>query len=178
MPLPIRPPAAKAYTRTNWIWIPTIASAALAPTVAEATGASALDITLMGFDGTMPDPQLDGPLVDQQRRFGDSVVYQFAGPVKYTGGTVVLQMNPQAAAASDPVKAWEKFTVGATGFFARRLNVSLEVNVTAGQFLDVFPAEIGGRLPGMQGSGPEAEGAFSFSWAVTAPPAFKIAVLA
>lgn len=178
MPMPTRPNAAQAYTRTNWIWIPTIASVALAPTVAEATAASALDITLMGFDGTMPDPQLDAQAVDQQRRFGDAVTYQFPGPVKYTGGTVTLAMNPQAAALSDPVKAWEKFTVGATGFFARRLNVSLEVNVTAGQFLDVFPASIGGRLPGTQGSGPEAEGAFSFLWTIPNPPAFKVAVLA
>lgn len=175
---PLRPDSLKLYTKRNWIFIPTIASGTLAPTVAEATGASSLDITRIAFADGAPEPQMNTNMVDQVRRYGDGALYQFIGTTTYTGGVVTCQFNAQAAAASDGVKAWEKFTEGLTGFFADRMGVARATAVAAGQFLNVYPIEIGPHLPTAAGDGEAAEGAFTFNWTITGPPAFKIAVLA
>ena len=79
----------------------------------------------------------------------------------------------------DQVKFWEKFAAGnVTGFFARRLNVPKATTPVAGQFVDVFPAEVGPLMPTKSGEGEGAEAAVTGSWAITDVPAFKIAVLA
>lgn len=176
---PLRPAPAKTYTRENWIFIPTIASATLAPTVAEATAASALDITNMAFADSAPNPEINTNLVEQNRRLGDAELYQFIGTTTYGGGQFTMQFNSQGAALSDSVKAWEKFAAGGlTGFMARRLNVPKATAVTAGQFIHVYPAEFGPFMPTKSGDGEGAEEAMMGSWAITAPPKFKLAVLA
>lgn len=178
MPEPLRPAPAKVYTRQNWIFIPTIASATLAPTVAEATAASALDITNIAFADSAPTPAQNTNLVEQNRRLGDAALYQFVGTTTFTGGEVTMQFDPQGAAASDAVKAWEKFAAGGlTGFMARRLNVAKATNVIAGQFLDVYPCEFGPFMTTTSGDGEGAEAAMVGSWAITNQPKFKVAVL-
>lgn len=179
MPEPLRPLPAKAYLRENWIFIPTIASAALAPTVAEATGASALDFTNMVFADAAPTPEQNTELVEQERRLGDAGLYQSIGPTTYTGGQVTAAFNQQGVAAADDVKFWEKFSAGnITGFLAYRINVAKATAILAGQFLDVYPCEFGPLMPVKQGQGAGAEGAVRGSWAITSAPKFKVAVLA
>lgn len=181
MPEPLRPAATKTYQRENWIFVPTIASAALAPSVAEATGASALDFTNIVFDDGAPEPSQNTNLAEQKRRLGDGGIYQFVGATTYEGGEFTYQFAQQGASASDGVKAWEKFlNAGATvtGFFIRRLGVTQATNVIAGQFVDVYPVEIGPSLSSKTGEGESAEGAAVASYAITSKPAFKVAVLA
>lgn len=176
---PLRPPPAKAYLRENWIFIPTIASAALAPTIAEAGAVSALDFTNMVFADGAPTPEQNTELVEQERRLGDAGLYQFVGPTTYTGGQITAAFNQQGIAAADDVKFWEKFGAGGvSGFLAYRLNVAKATALTAGQFLDIYPAEFGPLLPTKQGQGAGAEGAVRGSWAVTSAPKFKVAILA
>lgn len=176
---PIRPAAAKLYGRSNWIFIATIASATLAPTVAEVTATSSLDVTNMLIDGSEPRPDQSTNLVDQNRRFGDTVLYQFLGTTTLSGGELMFSFNQQGAALADAVKAWEKFSAGGvTGFFANRGNVDKAVTPVAGQFLDVYPVEVGPGLPVPSGDGEAREGAFKCSYAITSKPAFKIAILA
>ncbi|MGH3996677.1 MAG: hypothetical protein ACRDTJ_04360 [Pseudonocardiaceae bacterium] len=179
MPEPLRPTPAKTYTRENWIFIPTIASATLAPTVVEATALTSLDITNMAFADTAPNPEINTNLVEQNRRLGDAELYQFVGTTTYGGGQFTMAFDSQAAALADAVKAWEKFAAGGvTGFMARRLNVPKATDVIAGQFLHVYPAEFGPFMPTKSGEGEGAEEAMMGSWAITAPPKFKVAVLA
>lgn len=179
MPEPLRPAPAKVYTRQNWIYIPTIASATLAPTVAEATAGSALDITNIVFQDGAPTPEQNTNLVEQNRRLGDAALYQFVGTTTFTGGQITIQFDPQGVAASDEVVAWETFAAGGvTGFLGRRMNVPKATDVIAGQFLDVYPCEFGPFMPTTSGEGEAAEGAAVGSWAITNQPAFKVAVLA
>ena len=176
---PLRPAPAKVYTRENWIFIPTIASATLAPTVAEATAASALDVTNIVFNDAKPNPEQNTNLVEQNRRLGDAALYQFVGTTTYTGGQVTMAFDSQGAALGDAVKAWEKFAAGGVvGFMARRLNVPKATAIAAGQFLHVYPCEFGPFSPTTSGENEGAEEAMTGSWAITSAPKFKLAVLA
>jgi len=178
---PLRPTAAKVHGRSNWIFVPTIASATLAPTVAEITGASSLDFTNMTFAGGAPKPAQNTNLVEQQKRFGDTTVAQFVGDTTYAGGEFTYQFDQQGAAASNAVKAWEKFlNSGGTvsGYFCERLNVVKSTTPIAGQFVNTFPVEIGPSMSDIEGDGEAAEGSARASYAITAAPAFKVAILA
>lgn len=176
---PIRPAAAKVYQRENWVYVPVIASSTLAPTVAEIAAASALDITNMVFADSSPDPQQTTQMVKQDKRLGDAVTYEFVGDTEITGGECIMSFNSQAAALADAVKAWEKFSAGGvTGFMVNRLNVPKATAFAAGQFVHVYPAEFGPFAPTKKGDGAAGQEAMKGSWAVTNPPAYKIAVLA
>lgn len=178
---PTRPAAAKLFGRSNWIFVPTIASATLAPTAAEINSASALDITNMLMKGSEPKPTQNTNLVDQQERFGDTTVSQFVGKTTYGGGTVVHQFNQQGAAASEGVLAWEKFLNSGgtvTGYFCERTNTPKATTPIAGHFVNTYPVEIGPSMPTTAGDGENAEGAATFTYAITAAPAFKKAILA
>ena len=176
---PLRPAAAKTFGRENWIFIPTIASATLAPTVAEITGASALDVTRIAFAGAEPELNSSTNRVKLDRRAGDTEAYEFIGETAYEGGDAVMQFSPQAAALSDGKKAWEKFAAGGvTGFMAKREDVARATAGAAGQFLSkVFPVEFGPGIPTKQGEGEAGQGAFRVTFAITGPPAFNLAIL-
>lgn len=175
---PLRPNPAKVYTRQNWIFVPTIASATLAPTVAEITAASALDITNIVFQDGAPAPSQSTNLVEQNRRLGDASLFQFVGTTTFTGGEITIQFDPQSAALSDGVKAWEKFNAGGvTGYLCRRMNVAKATTPIAGQFVDTFPCEFGPFMPTTSGDGESAESAATGSWAITSQPKFKLAIL-
>lgn len=178
---PLRPDPAKTYGRENWVFIPSIASATLAPTVAEYNAASALDVTRIAFAGATPELAGSTERVRQDRRAGDTESFEFLGDTSYEGGDVVMALSPQAAAGSDGKKAWEKFAAGGvvTGFFAKREDVARAVAAAAGQFLTaVYPVEIGGGLPMKQGDGAAAQAAFRTTFAVVGQPKFMIAILA
>lgn len=176
---PLRPTPAKTYGRENWIYIPTIASATLAPTVAEITAGSTLDITRIAFAGDEPNLNSTTNRVKLDRRAGDTEVYEFIGETTYEGGECVMQFSPQAAAGADGKKAWEKFVAGTTGFIAKREDVARATTPVAGVFLSsVVPVEFGPPIPTKKGDGEAGQGAFKVTWAVTSAPAFSVAVLA
>ena len=110
---PTRPAPAKLYGRRNGFWIPAggIASATLAPTVAEITDASVIEMTLRFFQAPNPTPNTN--VVDEERRWGDTKTFQQLGTTTYQGGQFTAQMDDQAAAASEAVEAWEEFIAGA-----------------------------------------------------------------
>lgn len=172
---PLRPTPAKTYGRKNWIFVPTIASAA-APTAAELTAASALDITNIAFADGEPTPTQSTNLVAQQRRVGDTTENQFVGTTTYAGGDMTYALDPQAAALSSGVKAWETLGAGTTGYLVRRLGVSKATAVTAGQFVDVFPVEFGPSMPTESGDGESREAAAVCTFAIVGQPQFRKAV--
>lgn len=176
----LRPDAASLYGRENWIFIPTIASATLAPTVAEATAASALDISRIAFEGATPELGATTNRIRQERRAGDTESFEDIGETQYEGGDCVMAVQPQAVAGSDGKKAWEKFAAGGvTGFIGKREDVARATAVTAGQFLSsVIPVKFGPGIPVPQGSGETKQAAFRCTFAVTGKPAHMVAVLA
>lgn len=177
---PLRPDPASLYGRENWIFIPTIASATLAPTVAEGTAASSLDITRIAFAGATPELNATTNRVRQERRAGDTASYEDIGETQYEGGDCVMAVSPQAASGADGKKAWEKFAAGGvTGFVAKREDVDRATAVTAGQFLtSVIPVKFGPGIPVAQGDGETKQSAFRCTFAVTGQPAHMLAVLA
>lgn len=168
---PLRPTPAKLYGRENWIFVTTLASAS-APTATELNAASSLDITRIVFSDGAPSPSQSTNLVEQNRRFGDTVMTQFVGTTTYAGGEMTYALDPQSAAASDPKKLWEKIPAGTTGYLVRRQNVARATAPAAGQFVDVFPVEFGPSMPTRSGDGESAEGAAVCTFAVTGEPQF------
>lgn len=177
MAAPIRPVSTKAFGREKWLWIPAIASVAGIPTSAEVAAASGLDISCMLFAST-GKPSKNTNLVERERRICDTTTYQQVGSTTYAGGEMLAAFDQQGAAASNGVKAWEKFPEGTAGFLVRRLGMAVATDLATGQFVDTFPVEFGPPMPIVQGDGESAEVGFSSTFAITAPPAFKVAITA
>lgn len=176
MAAPIRPAASKAYGREKWVFVPTIANIN-APTVAEVTAVSALDISCYLFESSAR-PTATTNLVDRERRICDTTTFQQVGTTTYAGGEMVASFDPQAAALSDGKKAWEKFPEGTTGYLVRRLGTLVATDLAAAQFVDVFPVEFGVPVPGTTGDGEARENSFTSTFAITSTPAFNKAIAA
>lgn len=174
---PIRPASTKTRGKSNWIFIPTIASVALAPTVAEANAASGLDITRIIF-GSSGKPDQSTNRVTAERRFGDTKVFEFIGDSNVTGADMVYVFAAQAAAGSDGKKWFEKIPEGTTGFLLERKGIARATAVIAGQFGNVYPVEFGPSFPTDAGQDESAESAMKVTFAVTSDPAINIAILA
>lgn len=177
MAAPIRPPSTKAFGREKWLWVPAIASVLGIPAIAEINAAAGLDLSCMLFDGT-GKPVKNTNLVDRQRRLCDTATYQQVGTTSYAGGEMLAAFDQQGAAASNGVKAWEKFPEGTAGFLVRRLGILVVTDFAVGQFVDTFPVEFGPPFPIIQGEGEGAEVGFSSTFAITGPVATKVAITA
>lgn len=176
MAAPIRPASSKAYGREKWVYVPTIANTS-APTVAEVTAVSVLDISCYLYESSAR-PTGSTNLVDRERRICDTTTFQQVGTTTYAGGEMVASLDPQAAALSDGKKAWEKFPEGTTGYLVRRLGTVVATDLAAGQFVDVYPVEFGAPIPGTVGDGESRENSFTSTFAITGPPAFIKAIAA
>lgn len=177
MPEPIRPASTKTFTKENWIFVPTIASATLAPTVAEATGATSLDVTRILF-ASSGRPSASTNRVTAERRLGDGSQYEQIGTTTVTGGDMLYAFGDQAVAATDPKKLYEKIPEGTTGYLVNRRGLGRATALAAGQFVHVYPVEFGPSFPVNAGDGETAEAAMTVTFAVTGPPAIEVAVLA
>ena len=177
---PLRPAPAKTFGRKNWFLAQTVAGYAsgTGPTVAEMTAVSTLDITRIAFADGAPAPTQSTNAAEQLRRWGDTENYQFTGTTTYAGGDMTYAMNPQGVAAADDVKLWEKLEDGGLFFLIRRLAVVRATAPTAGQFVDVFPADFGPSMPVESGDGENSEGAAVVTFTVYNKPLFRVAIVA
>lgn len=178
MTTPSRPAATKTFGRENWIFLLTCTQSA--PTAAQVNSGTGLDITNIVFADGAPAPSQSTNLVDQNKRFGDTTTSQFVGTTTYAGGEMHYQFNPQGAAASTGVKLWEKILNApgtVSGYLVRRQGIDPATTPVAGDFVDVFPVEFGPSMPTTQGSDESAEAAAVVSFAVTAAPTFKVAIV-
>lgn len=170
----IRTSAAKTFGAENLIFVPTIANIN-APTVAEITGASSLDLTGYFYDDT-GRPSQSTNRVTRKRRVYDTVQYEQIGITQMTGGEFMYAIDPQAAAASNGKKAYEKLAPGTTGYLVRRAAVNADTAVAIGQFVSVFPIEVGPQLDVNAGEGETAEAGIAQAFAITGPAAILKAV--
>lgn len=168
MVLPLRPQKASTYRRSNWLWVPTIADL-LEPTVLELTAASALDMSLIFFDDGAPAPTQTTNRPRDKRRYADSGTGESIGATEYSGGDLMMQVNPQAIETDDAKKAWELFLDGARGNWVNRLNVPVASEIIAGQRVTIWPSEVGPALEVPAGEGESAEAAFMCAYAVDIP---------
>lgn len=177
MPEPLRPAAAKLFGRQNRIIVPAIASITLAPTVAEITGVSTLDITRMLF-GDSDEPSMTTDAAEEDLRWGDTESYEFIGQTKYTFGMLTYPFGPQAVAGTVQKQLFEKIPAGFTGFCVDRLAVPRATTPVAGQFVNVYPIECGPSFITKKGDGASQQGAATCRVAITGPIAQGIAILA
>jgi hypothetical protein len=175
MTAPIRPTSVKAYGSDKWAYVQTIAAF---PTITavEAIAASTLDVSMMVFDGSgLPDQSTNR--VTKTKRLADTVVYEQIGDTNMQGFDMLFQFDAQGAALSNGVKAWEKFSAGGVvGYMVRRVGLPVATDFAAGQFVDVYPVEIGPGIPTTEGTGEVAESAAKCTVAITSAPAFKKAL--
>jgi hypothetical protein len=176
MAAPLRPTATKAYLRDTWIFVPTVANPA-SPTVAELTGASALDVTNMFFQSSAR-PSLSTNLARPSRRIGDAETYEFVGESQSSFGEVRYSFNPQSAALADGRKAYEKFPLNTTGYFYNRLGIDRDTAVVAAQKVTGYPVEFGPQMETLEGDAEGAEVAIVQTVAQTGPKLLNVPVAA
>jgi hypothetical protein len=175
MAAPLRPASNATFGKKNWIFVPTLSSQA-APTVAELTGASSLDFTNIAFASTgKPDQSTNR--VTAERRLGDTIVYEQIGTTNYTGGDMIYQFDPTAAALSSGRKGWEKFGAGVSGFLVERMGISAATTPVATNKVNVYPVTFGPSIPTEAGDGETAETAAKCTYAITNAPSFDVAVV-
>lgn len=177
MPEPLRNQGGALYGKENWLLATTIASSTGAPTVAEATAISTLDITRILFASTAR-PTATTNTVDKPPRVGDTDLYQSIGRKTYGGGEMRYSINDQAAALSDDKKLYEKILAGGAFRLINRRNLGRAVNVAAGQFVHTYPIELGTSDPVPEADGEAAESAMTATFVIVGPPSIMVAVLA
>jgi hypothetical protein len=178
MTTPTRPAATKLFGRENWILLTTVTQSA--PTAVQVNSGTGLDVTNMVFADGAPEPTQSTNVVDQNPRYGDTVGSQFIGRTTYGSGQITYAFNPQGAAASTGVKMWEKLlnTTSTVSLYAvRRQGIDASTTPAAGDFVDIYPIEVGPSQPIKQGDGEAAEAAATATFVVSAAPTFKIALV-
>ena len=177
MVAPVRPTGTKAYLRKKVIFIPTGTYSQTAPSTALLVGATALDVTKMFFaSSAMPSQSTN--MARSPKRIGDGETYEFVGESQVSLGEMRYSFNPQGAAASNEVKAYEKFVPGTTGFLVFRYGIDRDTDLAVGQFVTSYPCECGPQLEVEEGDAEGAEMAIVQPFAQTGPKSIKIALLA
>lgn len=176
MAAPLRPAATKGYLRDKWIFVPTLADEE-APTVAELTGASALDVTNMFF-ASSARPSVTTNLARAPKRLGDAETFEFVGETQSTIGEIRYAFNPQGAPLSEGKLAYEKFPLNTTGYLVNRLGLDRDTDIAAAQNVTVYPVEFGAQNEVLEGEGEGAEVAIAQTVAQTGPKTLNVAVAA
>lgn len=106
--------------------------------------------------------------------------YESLAPASLAHPDIVGVFNPQAAETDDDKLLFEFLRDGFTGFLVRRQNVVNDADdqVTAGEFVDVFPVDIDDAWPNKSATGPEGFYQFLCGVAVTGEPGINVEVQA
>lgn len=177
MTAPARPLNTKFYLRDKWVFVPSGTYDPLLPSLAVLNAASALDVTKMFFASTAR-PSQSTNLARAPKRLGDGETYEFVGESQASFGEVRYSVNPQGAAASLEVKAYEKFVPGTTGYMVNRLGIDRDTDLATGQFVTSYPVECGPQHEVPEGDGEGAEIGITQTFAQTGPKALKKAIVA
>ena len=177
MAAPIRPAGTKAYLRKKIVFVPTGTYNPDTPSLAILNAASALDVTKMFFESSS-NPSQSTNLARAPKRVGDGESYEFVGESTASIGEVRYSFNPQGAALSDGVKAFEKFPAGTTGFLVYRYGLDRDADLATGQFVTSYPVEFGAQQETEEGDGEGAEVAIVQTVAQTGPKSLNKAIAA
>lgn len=122
------------------IYVPTLAVPS-APTVAELTGATALNLgyALRGFA-----PASDQG-VSEDIRLASTQTFENPGRVKKSIDDVTYVYDPQAAAGVSSNKHYATLKQAVTGFLVDRRGIPATTAVIAAQKVDVYPVQFGAQ---------------------------------
>jgi hypothetical protein len=180
MAAPSKPQLVTANGKDSWFFIPAVADKT-APTVAEVNAATGLNISCYLWSDFEGLTSTTGK-VTLPRLLCELNTYEANDVTSFTVADLDFAFAPQAAAASDGKKAWDKFKAGGlSGFLVRRQGIVADQDApeaAAGQFVDVMPVEIGKAVPGK--TGVDAAGVYRATApvAITGEPEFNVAVVA
>lgn len=179
MVAPTKPQLVTANGKDSWFYVPAIADIT-APTAAEVNAATGLNISCFlwaEFEGVTSSTGK----VTLPRLLCETQQYEANDSTTYTMSDLDFAFAPQAAAATDGKKAWDKFKAGGlSGFLVRRQGVTANTSTpeaTAGQFVDIIPVEIGAAVPGKTSTGADGVYRAVSPVAVTGAPAWNVAVV-
>jgi hypothetical protein len=180
MTAPTKPQLVTANGKDSWFFVPAVGTKT-APTVAEVNAATGLNISCYlwaEFEGVTSSTSK----VTLPRLLCETNQYEANDVTTFTSTDLDFAMAPQAAAATDGKKAWDKFKVGGlSGFLIRRQGITADQaapEAVAGQFVDVIPVEIGKAVPGKTSTGSDAVYRATAPVAITGEPAWNVAVVA
>ena len=176
MAQPIKPALVRAFGSDSWAWVPAIADTS-APTVAELTAASGFNLSCALF-GEQEGLSATTEKVTLPRRLCETQTFESNGPTSYSMADLQVAFDPQAADGADGRLAWESMEDEAEGFLVRRQGVTATEDFTAGEKVDIVPAQLGRKVPVKTGTGADGVYAFTVAVAVTDTPAFNVAVVA
>lgn len=174
---PIRPAGVQTFGKTNWIYVPVIADTD-APTVAEITSASGLDVTNMLYGEQFTGVSAESSRVSSPPRLGDTESYESFGRTTYGMGDLVYSFDPQSATAADGRKAFEALPEGTTGYLVKRVGISKATAPAAGQKVSIYPVAFGAQLEIEVGDGEAAESAIQQPVTVTNAPTLNVEIAA
>lgn len=171
MAAPVKPTKHKAFVAEQWGFTPAVANLDT-PTVLEINSASGLVLTFF-FLGDMDALATQNvERVNLPRSLGEASTPESLGTTTYGGGTMRALWDPQGATGSDDVKAWETLLDATTGVAWNAQNIAPDATLAAGDFVDLYPIEIGQRFPTKTGSGSDAVWVFDAPFGLTGNPHF------
>lgn len=140
---PIFPNSVNAQGNVKLQWVETIASIAAPDLSSEIGAAGSLDVSSMLLEGGW-QPGVDVNRVQAKRRISQRQTNQKFGTSTRTLADLQYQVDPQATAGSSGKKAFETLTEGSTGYIVERLGLdAVSVDWAAGQYVNVYPVELG-----------------------------------
>ena len=174
MALPTKPALVKAFNKVSFGFALTVTTTA--PTVVQLTATTGINLTCYAF-GDQEMISQDVEKVTLPRLMCEATQYQSNGPVTYTMPDVQVSFSPQAAALSSGKGAWEKLVEGTAGWLWRRQGIAPDVDLAAGQFVDLIPVDVGPALPTQSGTGTDAVFTSLHPFSITGKPIFNIALV-
>jgi hypothetical protein len=177
MTAPVRPASVPTLAHDNWVFVPSIANQA-APTVAEITAGSAIDITQMMIEPDCVLPTITPQTATANLRIGDTVQYEFLAPGKPTSGVIGFSFNPQAAPGDSSRKLYDAWAGGVSGFLVNRRGLPIATAFAAAQMVTVYPVQVSAPQQYTSGTGASAESAAKSTAAYSAPASPDVAIAA
>lgn len=174
MAAPVKPALKMALGKESYLWVPAIANIA-APTVVELTAAGSFNLSCSLF-GDQEGPTATTNKVTLPQLLCETQTYEVNGPTQHSAPDFQASFDPQAAAGSDGKKAWASMPDNSTGFLVRRQGVDSNTDVATGQFVDVWPGQLGVKVPTKTATDASGVFAFTVGVAVTGAPQFNVAL--
>lgn len=176
MAAPVRPAGVSAFGNEKWIFVTTIADKD-APDATEVNHVSnALDISGYLYADSFDGPSADTSRVTAPRRVMDQTQLAALGTTTFNMGDLVYMVDPQAAGGSDGKDAYEFLDDNLTGFLVNAPGFDPDTDLTAGDFVVVYPARLGPKVITRTGTGEDGEFAVRQAVGITGNPSAIVAL--
>lgn len=144
MVAPINPNGVGVQGNIKVVWVETLSSTT-SPSAAQINAGTSLDVSYYLYEGGWA-PGVTSNRVTAPRRLASRTSTERFGTTTETLGDLVYVVDPQAASGSNGKKAYEALTEGSTGWFVERPGEDADGDIVAGDFVTVYPVELGAQV--------------------------------